>query len=119
MMWMNSPGSGASDHIPVIIFTMYVIISLIYLACGFFFLKYVNNAIFSVSSVFVILLLIAIFCMIKYGVETESFLPYMYCNIYASYVLKFHILGIFISTTIPSLLMYLGIILRVKFKNIY
>jgi len=119
MVWINSPGSGISNCIPVILIIMFVVFSLVYVACGFFFLKPVNNAIFSVLSVFVVLILIVIYCILKYGIEIESFLPYMYCNIYASFVLKFHILGICISTIIPSILMYLGIILKVKFKNIY
>jgi len=92
-----------------------IVVSVLYIICGLIFLRTVHRrACLSVSSVFIALFLLCFFCVIS-GV-VEAGLAYLFSNmIYADWLFKrlgYSDVGSFVSTIIPSLLMYIGLLLK-------
>ena len=98
-----------------------VVVALVYILFGFFVLKPVDakHSFSSVASVFIFLLLvffILLFMTLLY--DPESFWIMYYVNFFVVPLQAISLLGIFIypvGTAIPSLLMWLGMILRARF----
>lgn len=89
---------------------------LFYIAFGFFVLYSANNRLLSVSSVFLILLIVFIYCLFRGGGDFLIYYGYFntVCMVPFSW---FGNVGLFISTAIPSLLMYLGMFLRTMYNT--
>ena len=98
-----------SEFMPMLL----IVTILSYIGCGRYILKPVKYEFLSVVSVLFILIVIFFYCLIKYGGGIESFIPYGICNIYASLFLWLDVpIAIFVTTVIPSLLMYIGLKLK-------